>query len=204
LIINARSFDENSIEGFAGIGFSRRGTFPKFFCQKLDLPLDFYASRFILTEKSSVAVEKMPQQGNFMKAKVTNDLLAKLPEEISLNSGETVYIEKFIDKFYCQGFTADRTRRGIFPKNFVEIETDNETSTHQDNDLNKSLVDNFGIDNKPPTSSLYANELKNSPCARVKFDFNAEYPEELAVKTGETVNLIRYVDDEWILGNILN
>lgn len=142
------------------------------------------------------------QTNNKISAKVVADLKAQLPDEIDLHKGEIVYITQYIDKYFCRGTTADGTRTGSFPKNFVEILDDNSQAQSVISEKPSSQPKQRQL--APAAITQYQNLAEQSdevqPYGRAKYSFKAEFSGELSFHQGDVVQLIHHVDDEWTEG----
>lgn len=119
----------------------------------------------------------------------------------------------FIFRGECNG------RHGIFPASFVTILSDssddnatslsaavNSTSlSTATNSASLSTAMNSASNNNQIYENKYGYDCINSgitPYGRALFPFQAEYKNELSLKGGEIVNLIRHVDNNWIEGEV--
>uniref|UniRef100_A0A4W3I2H8 SH3 domain-containing protein n=1 Tax=Callorhinchus milii TaxID=7868 RepID=A0A4W3I2H8_CALMI len=112
-------------------------------------------------------------------ARAKFDFQAQSPKELALQKGDVVYIHRVVDQNWLEG--EHHGRHGIFPVAYVEIIPDTERPTPI---------------KPPPIQVLEYGE------AVATFNFKADLPVELAFRKGETICLIRRVDDNWFEGRI--
>lgn len=101
----------------------------------------------------------------------------------------------FFSRGECNG------RHGTFPASFVTILQDSSAETS---------VTLTSSSNPPNIAELPVYENNGYDCinsgiaayGRALYPFQAEYSNELNLKVGEIVNLIKYVDDNWIEGEV--
>lgn len=119
------------------------------------------------------------------RARVTQNLVAQLPNELNLRKGEEVVVTGLTeDEWYigeCNG------QRGIFPPGFVTLLDDNTPSSAP------LLLE-------PILPSFSAPLNSNKPHGVVCYDFHAQHSDELNLREGEMVYLLKYINTEWIQG----
>jgi len=119
------------------------------------------------------------------RARVTQNLVAQLPNELNLRKGEEVVVTGLTeDEWYigeCNG------QRGIFPPGFVTLLDDNTPSSAP------LLLE-------PILPSFSAPLNSNKPHGVVCYDFHAQHSDELDLREGEMVYLLKYINTEWIQG----
>ncbi|RWS02758.1 dynamin-binding protein-like protein [Dinothrombium tinctorium] len=143
---------------------------------------------------------------------VNQDMKAQLENELDLKKGETVRIIRSVDKLYYEGEC--NGRKGIFPKAFVTL-VEEETSplpsvnidshsTYLRNDMS-DLATTAAPPSYNEVMQFYANvehdnELQSY--GQAMYSFKAEFPNELSFKEGDIIHLIRYIDSEWMEGEL--
>ncbi|GFR28534.1 dynamin-binding protein [Trichonephila clavata] len=138
-----------------------------------------------------------------LKAKVKMNMKAQIEEEMDLYKDEIVIIIEEVDKGWYRGEC--NGRQGIFPASFVTVLSEDDhssASTPQasvDNAVNLSVNKIMQDDNHTGYDCINSGIM---PYGRTIHPFKAEYANELSFNDGEIVNLIRYVDDNWLEGEI--
>ncbi|XP_060712504.1 vinexin-like isoform X1 [Hemiscyllium ocellatum] len=112
-------------------------------------------------------------------ARAKFDFQAESAKELTLQKGDVVYIHKVLDQNWLKG--EHYGRLGIFPTSYVEFIPDTERPTPIKN---------------PPIQILEYGE------AVAIFNFKGNLSVELSFRKGETISLIRRVDDNWFEGRI--
>ncbi|KAL4239958.1 Sorbin and SH3 domain-containing protein 1 [Mactra antiquata] len=110
------------------------------------------------------------------KAKGLYNFTAQNSRELPFRKGDTIYLIRQIDANWFEG--EKNGRIGIFPVNYVEVLTSIE-------------------------EAVSAAEQSEGQ-ARAKYNFNSQTSVELTLRKGETVTLLRKVDDNWYEGRIGN
>ncbi|KAJ8028263.1 SH3 domain-containing protein 19 [Holothuria leucospilota] len=104
---------------------------------------------------------------------VQYDFDAEGDEELSLKAGETVLLLEKIGNDWLKG--RYRGKDGIFPKSFVEV-----------------IVD---LPQKKP-------QTKTTGVGKARYEFKGETNEDLSFREGDTIELIRYINSEWMVGKL--
>eukprot|EP00062_Callorhinchus_milii_P021296 gi/632978045/ref/XP_007905684.1/ PREDICTED: vinexin [Callorhinchus milii] len=138
----------------------------------------FHGERFGSQEIGSDWPSKREEK-KMKAARAKFDFQAQSPKELALQKGDVVYIHRVVDQNWLEG--EHHGRHGIFPVAYVEIIPDTERPTPI---------------KPPPIQVLEYGE------AVATFNFKADLPVELAFRKGETICLIRRVDDNWFEGRI--
>nr|XP_056711291.1 SH3 domain-containing protein 19 [Euleptes europaea] len=112
---------------------------------------------------------------------VRHDFLAEHPEDLGLNSGETVYLLKKIDDEWYRGKCKNRT--GIFPASFVKVIVDIPEESNR---------------KKVPFSSPSVT----GPRCIARFEYIGDQNDELSFSEGEIIILKEYVNEEWAKGEL--
>uniref|UniRef100_A0A915HVT3 Dynamin-binding protein n=1 Tax=Romanomermis culicivorax TaxID=13658 RepID=A0A915HVT3_ROMCU len=216
-IIDVRRVDADWLEGRSGFNFAKRGIFPANFACQLPPPLlsqkEVIFSRGDRVDGIFIQQDSFGRKHSDVRARVICDLEAKLPGEISLVTGEIVYIESSVDETFFSGRTENGSTHGIFPKRFVEICDDKallidyrkldsmpkDIATTSFNDICSSPKSTRREDHRNNYSSNYSESY-----GYTKFEFIPQYREELGFKANQKIRLIKHVDHEWILGEICN
>ncbi|CAC5417940.1 DNMBP [Mytilus coruscus] len=134
------------------------------------------------------------------------------PNELSFNENEIVYLIQHVDAQWIEGQIDDKI--GIFPATFVSIVVDCPYAYDIDQDINEveeiesiamgnddesspqnsvSIGDGFGqkLETEIELSSLEQYGL-------VSYDFTAEVDGDLSVFAGETLEIVKNVDSNWV------
>ncbi|XP_067857623.1 vinexin [Heptranchias perlo] len=120
-----------------------------------------------------------PEATKMKAARAMFDFQAQSPKELTLQKGDIVYIHKVLDQNWLKG--EHHGRLGIFPTSYVEIIPPTERPTPI---------------KSPPVQLLEYGE------AVATFSFKGDLSVELSFRKGETISLIRRVDDNWFEGRI--
>ena len=133
------------------------------------------------------------------KARVLQHLVAQLPEELDLKKESIVIVTGDAEDGWYRGELPDGTKSGIFPRGFVSIiETEDviEPQSHQ------SLLVQLSPE-RPIASTKQNDDDNNRPYGTALYDFNGQHDDELTFCSGQMVELIRHVNDEWMEGRVL-
>ncbi|XP_044156292.1 SH3 domain-containing protein 19 isoform X1 [Bufo gargarizans] len=114
------------------------------------------------------------------QALVLHDFVGEHVDDLSLTSGEIVYLLEKIDREWYRGKCKGNT--GIFPSNHVQI-----------------LVDL--LDKGHPKKNPAASNIKGPRCV-ARFEFIGDQKDELSFSEGDTVILREYVNEEWAKGEL--
>ncbi|CAB3409659.1 unnamed protein product [Caenorhabditis bovis] len=118
-------------------------------------------------------------------ARAMYDFQGEFANELSFKANEIISLRRRIDVDWMEG-SIGSGRVGIFPVSFVQIIVnlpEDDESTSSANDKRKSnAAENDGIG-----------------FATVKHPFTARQTDELSVKTGDAVRVLRLVNDEWVM-----
>lgn len=104
---------------------------------------------------------------------VQYDFDAEGDEELSLKAGETVLLLEKIGNDWLKG--RYRGKDGIFPKSFVEVIVDLPQKKQQ---------------------------TKTTGVGKARYEFKGETNEDLSFREGDTIELIRYINSEWMVGKL--
>ncbi|XP_059621940.1 abl interactor 2 [Phlebotomus argentipes] len=111
--------------------------------------------------------------------------------DLNFRENEKIYLLRQIDAEWMYGRNK-RGCEGMFPINFIEIRVPLKEEVPQ----------------KPQTNGHAAGKsVTGGSCARkarVLFDFTAEMPEDLTIREGEMVDVLREINCEWLFGTIRN
>lgn len=162
-----------------------------------------------------------------MYANVIHSMEAQLDEELDLKKDEQVIILGDHDNMYYRGELMNG-KQGIIPKSFVQIikntystiqpsypSSSSTSSSNQASSFNNSshtsnhLSNHYSIENQNYESdnlpsyheatSWYDKLQKDVPSyGRTLYAFQAEHSDEISFKENQIVNLIKYVDSNWI------
>ncbi|KAL6738145.1 hypothetical protein Aduo_011724 [Ancylostoma duodenale] len=112
-------------------------------------------------------------------ARAVYPFTAEFPNELSLNVDDIVTLTKRVDKDWLEGSVNGKT--GIFPQSFVQIVVDlpGDGSGETDNKRHSSAEEGIGF-------------------AIVRHDFIARQNDELTVKMGDSVRILKMVNTDWV------
>ncbi|XP_061440638.1 SH3 domain-containing protein 19 isoform X2 [Rhineura floridana] len=113
-------------------------------------------------------------------ATVLHDFRAEHPDDLNLDSGETVYLLEKIDEWYrgkCKNHT------GIFPASFVKV-----------------IVDIPGESNREKVH--FSSSSIVGPRCIARFEYIGDQKDELSFSEGEIIILKEYVNEEWAKGEL--
>ena len=144
-------------------------------------------------------------------ARALYQFIGENPDELSFEPNDIVTLIQHVDEQWIEGEIDGNI--GLFPASFVEIVVDcpYAFNTGQSLDLpvdlsmmdQKTLKENNGIDvdiELPAVEIKTENEnVTEETFALVLYSFTPETPQDLSVNEGETVTVIRKIDDNWIL-----
>ncbi|XP_005996408.1 SH3 domain-containing protein 19 isoform X2 [Latimeria chalumnae] len=114
-------------------------------------------------------------------ALVLHDFQAEQADDLSLKSGETVYLLERLDQEWYRGTCRGRT--GVFPANFVKVIID----VAEGNSTKKS---------GSPSPNI------SGPRCRARFDFESDQADELSFSEGDIIKLKEYLNEEWAEGEM--
>ncbi|KAK6973402.1 dynamin-binding protein [Biomphalaria glabrata] len=142
---------------------------------------------------------------------------AQLPNELSICESQLVTLIQHVDDDWTEGEIDGK--RGIFPTNFIEIIVDcpyacNKTSTDRSNDVSPFIQDtNCSNDTQKENATLQklttghdrrtdqplVNDVSEShEIGLVVHTFIAEVSQDVTVSEGDTVEVLRHVDQNWL------
>ncbi|XP_071977537.1 SH3 domain-containing protein 19 isoform X1 [Engystomops pustulosus] len=113
-------------------------------------------------------------------ALVLHDFAGEHADDLSLTSGEIVYLLEKIDREWYRGKCKGNT--GIFPANHVRILVD---------------MPNKGFLKKNPAAS----NIKGPRCL-ARFEFIGDQKDELSFSEGDMITLREYINEEWVKGEL--
>ncbi|KAM4809440.1 SH3 domain-containing protein 19 [Rhinophrynus dorsalis] len=113
-------------------------------------------------------------------ALVLHDFIGEQADDLSLSSGEIVYLLEKIDSEWYRGKSKGST--GIFPANHVRVLVDMPEKTH----LKKNSV---------------ASSIKGPRC-KARFEFIGDQKDELSFSEGDVISLKEYISEEWARGEL--
>uniref|UniRef100_A0A2K5PU46 SH3 domain-containing protein 19 n=1 Tax=Cebus imitator TaxID=2715852 RepID=A0A2K5PU46_CEBIM len=122
-----------------------------------------------------------PVGGGAPHAVVLHDFPAEQVDDLSLTSGEIVYLLEKIDTHWYRGHCRNQT--GIFPANYVKV-----------------IID-------IPEGGNGKREFVSSHCVKglrcvARFEYIGEQKDELSFSEGEIIILKEYVNEEWARGEV--
>ncbi|GIY49775.1 dynamin-binding protein [Caerostris extrusa] len=135
------------------------------------------------------------------KAKVKMNMKAQIDEEMDLFQDEIVTIIEEVEKDGTEENAMEE--KEYFQPLFVTILSEDSIPTISqpslNNEMNAAAIASIQSDNHTGYDCINSGIM---PYGRTIYPFKAEYANELSFKGGEIVNLIRYVDDNWLEGEI--
>ncbi|KAE8630196.1 hypothetical protein XENTR_v10000729 [Xenopus tropicalis] len=111
---------------------------------------------------------------------ILHDFRGEQASDLSLNSGETVYLLEKIDSEWYRGKSKGGT--GLFPANHIRVIVD---------------VPSKGLQKKPSIPS----SIKGARCV-ARFEFIGDQKDELSFSEGDIIALKEYINDEWAKGEL--
>ncbi|CAL2039264.1 unnamed protein product [Caenorhabditis brenneri] len=116
-------------------------------------------------------------------ARAVFDFQGEFENELSFSADEIIHLRRRVDSEWLEG-SIGSARVGIFPTSFVQIIVDlpDEDSTSIQNNRRSTTTENDGIG--------FAN---------VRHAFHGRQGDELTVNAGDTVRVLRMVNDEWVM-----
>ncbi|CAI2352402.1 unnamed protein product [Caenorhabditis sp. 36 PRJEB53466] len=115
-------------------------------------------------------------------ARAVYDFQGEFGNELSFTADEIIHIHKKIDSEWLEG-SIGSSRSGIFPMSFVQVIVD--------------LPEDESMTTKSRRSTTIENE--GIGFANVRYTFTGRQGDELCVKAGDTVRVLRTVNDEWVM-----
>lgn len=141
------------------------------------------------------------QINNLTYATVLHSMDAQLEDELDLKKDDTVIVYGEHDSMYYKGELLNG-KKGIFPKSFVSIIKNTCSSSVNYSSSLRHTSNNYEIDNLPSyneATSWFNNVQTDIPSyGRTLYPFKAENSNEISFKENQIVNLIRYIDENWI------
>ncbi|ELW50427.1 SH3 domain-containing protein 19 [Tupaia chinensis] len=144
---------------------------------KIVTPLDEH----LRSRANAPSHTQKPVDTGIPHAVVLHDFPAEQADDLSLTSGETVYLLEKIDADWYRGKCRNQT--GMFPANYVRV-----------------LIDiPEGGNGKREADS--AHRVKDSRCV-ARFEYIGDQKDELSFSEGEIITLKEYVSEEWARGEL--
>ncbi|XP_059488491.1 dynamin-binding protein-like [Neocloeon triangulifer] len=163
------------------------------------------------------------EQEKLRRARVKTSMRAQLEEEVDLQEGDIVTVERTVDKAYFYGCSQGKS--GIFPSAFVEVLEEGPSlavaSPYRKSDLPPAYVENLpppyresmaqdfqptaqqnnqsakGLASAPQNQS----DMGMQPYCVGLFPFTAQFDNELSFGEGEIIMMSCHVDQDWIKGS---
>uniref|UniRef100_A0A8C6DW34 SH3 domain containing 19 n=1 Tax=Moschus moschiferus TaxID=68415 RepID=A0A8C6DW34_MOSMO len=143
---------------------------------KIITPLDEHLS----SRPNDPSYPQKPVDSGAPHAVVLHDFPAEQADDLSLTSGETVYLLEKIDTDWYRGKCRNQT--GVFPANYVKV-----------------IIDVPGGNGK--WESISSHCVKGPRCV-ARFEYIGDQKDELSFSEGEIILLKEYVNDEWARGEL--
>ncbi|ORZ16034.1 hypothetical protein BCR41DRAFT_353416 [Lobosporangium transversale] len=141
--------------------------------------------------------------GQGVQAVVLYDYEKTEENEMTLIEGEILVNVQELDPGWWSGESADGTRSGLFPANYVEVIGQDSaaaegTSAHYAEEQEAYAHDTYAGDE----SGLAAVDevLSAKPTAVALYDYNAGEPNEISFSEGDIIRDIEFVSDDWWSG----
>ncbi|DAA20921.1 TPA: SH3 domain containing 19 isoform 3 [Bos taurus] len=143
---------------------------------KIITPLDEHLS----SRPNDPSCPQKPVDSAAPHAIVLHDFPAEQADDLSLTSGEIVYLLEKIDTDWYRGKCRNQT--GVFPANYVKV-----------------IIDVPGGNGK--RESISSHCVKGPRCV-ARFEYIGDQKDELSFSEGEIIILKEYVNDEWARGEL--
>uniref|UniRef100_A0A8B9XLT7 SH3 domain containing 19 n=1 Tax=Bos mutus grunniens TaxID=30521 RepID=A0A8B9XLT7_BOSMU len=143
---------------------------------KIITPLDEHLS----SRPNDPSCPQKPVDSAAPHAIVLHDFPAEQADDLSLTSGEIVYLLEKIDTDWYRGKCRNQT--GVFPANYVKV-----------------IIDVPGGNGKQESISSHC--VKGPRCV-ARFEYIGDQKDELSFSEGEIIILKEYVNDEWARGEL--
>ncbi|XP_068846112.1 SH3 domain-containing protein 19 isoform X3 [Capricornis sumatraensis] len=143
---------------------------------KIVTPLDEHLS----SRPNDPSCPQKPVNSGTPHAIVLHDFPAEQADDLSLTSGEIVYLLEKIDTDWYRGKCRNQT--GVFPANYVKV-----------------IIDVPGGNGK--RESISSHCVKGPRCV-ARFEYIGDQKDELSFSEGEIIILKEYVNDEWARGEL--
>ncbi|XP_045687047.1 SH3 domain-containing protein 19 isoform X1 [Phyllostomus hastatus] len=145
---------------------------------KIITPLDEH----LRSRPNDASHPQKPVDSSTPHAVVLHDFQAEQVDDLSLTSGEIVYLLEKIDTDWYRGKCRNQT--GVFPANYVRVIVD---------------VPEGGNRKRESVSSHYVNK---GPRCVARFEYIGDQKDELSFSEGEIIILKEYVSEEWARGEL--
>nr|XP_061814592.1 CD2-associated protein-like [Nerophis lumbriciformis] len=189
-----------SEEGWlAGELNGKRGIFPASFVKEVPVSLRGNSKR---VPRSVRSTKKMMKQARTCRVAYAYDPINE--DELQLVVGETIDIISTIEDGWWMGIKNGKV--GVFPSNFVqEIFVSQKDGKHNDIKTRPKLSDaTFSKEKASQKASVRSKAKRVVECCHVMFDYEARAEDELDLKTGENVVILRKEteDEGWWEGEL--
>ena len=125
------------------------------------------------------------------RARVLQDLVAQLPEELDLKKESIVIVTGDAEDGWYHGALLDGSKSGIFPRGFVSL-------LDQDSEPLASQL----LVQVSPEPVVQQQQNGKRPYGTAVYDFNGQQDDELSFREGQVIELLRHVNDEWMEGRV--
>ncbi|CEF70799.1 Dbl homology (DH) domain and SH3 domain-containing protein [Strongyloides ratti] len=119
------------------------------------------------------------------KVKSLYDFEKRSSQELTINTGDEIEIEKEIDDDWYYGLNKRTGERGVIPRNYVTKDMEDENEIVYENINDKQ-------------SSTPSNDSREYGLAVVLYDYTAQYDDELTVLKGYSLKVIEFCGEEWV------
>ncbi|CAD6195626.1 unnamed protein product [Caenorhabditis auriculariae] len=189
-------YHEGWLEGYSlndyGMQLGPKGLLPEGYMVKLteDAPAAVEEHRGMTssftTNFNEVQMRQQPQANSYSVApyaRANFDFQGEFSNELSFSVDEMITLRRRVDADWLEGSIGERI--GIFPSSFVQIIVD----LPEDNTSNSGTLKN----NRKSTTD------EGIGFATVRHPFTGREEDELTVAAGDTVRVLRMVNDEWVM-----
>uniref|UniRef100_A0A914CTU2 Uncharacterized protein n=1 Tax=Acrobeloides nanus TaxID=290746 RepID=A0A914CTU2_9BILA len=128
-------------------------------------------------------ISKFNAPTNYM-AKAIHDYCTGVEGDLSFKAGDWINVVERVNEHWLRGELFGQ--RGIFPLSFVQLENVQAIPMERPKSAN-SMSDSFSYP-KVTVTSIH--------------DYTSDVPEDLSFKIGDVIEIIKYVNEDWIMGRL--
>ncbi|KAI8599620.1 hypothetical protein EDD21DRAFT_307761 [Dissophora ornata] len=122
--------------------------------------------------------------------------------EMSLTEGEVIINVTELDVGWWSGESADGTRSGLFPANYVEVieQSHEHEHEHVEAAAPQHEEEYHAHESESTVDAAVGEALSDKPTAVALYDYTAGEPNEVSFSEGELIRDIEFVTDDWWSG----